>query len=126
MLFNGTQKLLCAHFLIQEAYSSLGAISQSEAWRNTFCCFGISQIIRSFPHPSPVCHDFLPSARFVTQTMGSEATGGYRRPRTAGGQQASSRELGHQNAINLGHFNLLWLAIFVCQPATTTYVAALQ
>jgi len=44
---------LCAHFLHQETYSNLEAISQSEAWRNTFCCFGISQIIRSFSNPSP-------------------------------------------------------------------------
>ena len=54
VLFNGTPQLPCAHFLHQETYSSLEAISQSEASRNTFCCFGISQIIRSFPTPPPL------------------------------------------------------------------------
>ena len=73
------------------------------------------------PPPPSVTISCPQPALLHRQCERSEATGGYRRPRTAG-----SRELGHQNAINLGHFNLLRPAIFAWHTARTTYVAPLQ
>ena len=75
-----------------------------------------------FPALSPLCS--TDNASEVKQLVVTE--GHVLQATLLGGQQASSRELGHQNAINLGHFNLLRPAIFACYNATTTHVAPLQ
>jgi hypothetical protein len=127
VLFNGTPQPTCAHFLNQKTYSSLEGISQSKTGEILSAVLAFLKLsVRSPtpppPHPSPSVTISCPQPALLhRQCKPSEATGGYRRPRTAG-----SRELGHQNAINLGHFNSLRPATFPCLTVTTTQVTPLH
>jgi hypothetical protein len=133
MTFNGTPSLLCTHFLLRVNYFNLGASRKVKSGEILFAVLAFLKLsvcfltpfarLSRFPALNALC--YTDNEKWSNWWL-QKATYSSTRPTLLGGQQASSRELGHQNAINLGHSNLLCPAIFACQTATMVYSTFFQ